>query len=203
MQKGGHEQYAIFMKVLVKKAPPEKINGQRIYLKKYELRLAPLMFAYVDKDRKRLRKFLPWVDAMKAVSVEANFIKMSTKKWKLYELFGYGIFRKSDDMYMGNIGVHSIKWEHRACELGYWILGDYEGQGYMSEAVRTLEGTMFKLGFNRVQIRCNSVNARSANVPRACGYKQEGTIREDAIELGKFRNTMVFGKLKREWKARK
>ena len=102
---------------------------------------------------------------------------------------------------MGNIGVHSIKWDLLSCELGYWILGDFEGHGYMSEAVKVLESELFKMGFNRVQIRCNDLNKRSANVPQACGYIYEGTIRQDAIELGKFRNTMVFGKLKKEWKS--
>ena len=29
---------------------------------------------------------------------------------------------------MGNLGVHTIAWESRCCELGYWILGDFEGQ---------------------------------------------------------------------------
>lgn len=136
---------------------------------------------------------------MQSVQDEKDFIKNSLKRWKENTLFEFGIFRKSDDKYIGNIGAHSISWGRHSCELGYWILGDFEGQGYMSEAVLALEAELFKLGFNRVQIRCNNTNKRSANVPRACGYKHEGTIRQDGIDLGKFRDTMVFGKLKKEW----
>lgn len=101
---------------------------------------------------------------------------------------------------MGNIGVHSIQWDQHRCEIGYWILGDFEGNGYVSEAVRALENALFKVGFNRIEIRCNTRNARSARVPRSCGYTHEGTLRQDGIDLGKFRDTMIFGKLKREWK---
>ena len=46
---------------------------------------------------------------------------------------------------MGNSGVHIAQWESRCCELGYWILGDFEGQGYMSEAVTALESAPFEL----------------------------------------------------------
>ena len=38
-----------------------------------------------------------------------------------------GFFRKEDAVSMGNLGVHTIAWESRCCELGYWILGDFEG----------------------------------------------------------------------------
>lgn len=191
------------MKPLLIKAPKIEIESERIVLRKHDLKLAKDMFAYVEKDRNRLRKFLPWVDYVKTVEDEKKFIKRTHKGWKENTLFDFGIFRKSDMKYMGNIGVHSIRWDRYLCEFGYWILGDFEGQGYMSEAVKTLESEMFKLGFNRVQIRCNNVNKRSANVPRACGYTHEGTIRQDAVELGKFRDTMVFGKLKTEWKKPK
>ncbi len=81
--------------------------------------------------------------------------------------------------------------------------GDFEGFGYMSEAVVCLENALFKVGFNRVQIRCSSINERSANVPKACGYVYEGTHRQDGIDLGKFRDTQVFSKLRKEWSAKK
>ena len=81
------------------------------------------------------------------------------------------------------------------CELGYWILGDFEGQGYMSEAVRVLEAACFAVGFHRIGIRCSSKNARSAGVPRRSGYTLDGTLRQHALERGERRDTLVFSKL--------
>ena len=191
------------MKTLKIEAPKALIESERIVLRKHDLRQANSMLTYVNKDRSRLRKFLPWVDYVKTVEDERKFIKRTHKGWKENTLFDFGIFRKSDLKYMGNIGVHSIRWDRYSCEFGYWILGEFEGQGYVSEAVKALESEMFGLGFNRIQIRCNNVNKRSASVPRACGYTHEGTIRQDGIDLGKFRDTMVFGKLKKEWRKSK
>jgi hypothetical protein len=42
---------------------PEKIDCERIILKKHNIDLAYTMFEYVEKDRERLREFLPWVDS--------------------------------------------------------------------------------------------------------------------------------------------
>jgi ribosomal-protein-serine acetyltransferase len=191
------------MKPLRPKAPAAIIQSKRIFLTKHDLTQAKTMFSYVDKDRRRLSQFLPWVDAIQSVKHEAQFIKTTHKWWTELKHFDFSIIRQSDNVYMGNIGVHSIRWDRYSCELGYWILGDFEGQGYMSEAVRAIESEMFKLGFNRVQICCSTANSRSANVPMACHYQHEGTIRQDGVDLGKFRDTLIFGKIQKDWKKQK
>lgn len=177
---------------------PEQIETERLFLRKHSEELAPLMFQYVDQDRERLRQFLPWVDFTKTVEDEVDFIKMTHEKWTTSEQFDYGLFRKSDNIYLGNVGIHSISWDHQHGQFGYWILGQFEGQGYMSESVTALQKAAFNLNFNRVEIRCSSLNMKSASVPKRLGYHLDGTLRENAIELGKFRDTMVFSKLKSE-----
>jgi len=190
------------MRPLSKKSPPKKLESQRLILRKLAPKLAVTMFEYVDKDRKRLEKFLPWTPHIKSVKDELAFINTTAAAWKDFKNFDFGIFRKEDSLYMGNIGVHSISWKNHSCEIGYWILGDFEGYGYMSEAVRCLESALFQIGFNRIQIRCSTINRRSANVPKACAYRHEGTLRQDGIDLGKFRDTDVFSKLRSEWKPK-
>lgn len=74
----------------------------------------------------------------------------------------------------------------------------YEGKGLMSAAVSALEKTCFEIGFNRVEIRCSSLNLNSAGVPKRLGYKLDGTLRQDSLEKGKYRDTLVFSKLKTE-----
>ena len=175
---------------------PAEIKSERIALRKHAVELAELMFSFVDKDRARLREFLPWVDFTKTVQDEVDYIKMTHDEWEKCSEFDFGIYRNSDNQYMGNIGVHTIRWDHDRCELGYWILGDFEGQGYISEAVTAIEKTCFQLGFHRVEIRCSSRNKKSASVPIRCGYHLDGTLIQDAIEHGKYRDTLVYGKIK-------
>jgi RimJ/RimL family protein N-acetyltransferase len=178
----------------------DRLDGDRIYLKKHDLSLAKTMFEYVDRDRKRLELFLPWTDYIHSAEDEENYIRSTHDKWEQMVLFDYGIFTKDTNRYMGNVGVHTIQWEHNCCELGYWILGDFEGQGFMSESVQVLDKYAFDNGFHRVQIRCSSINERSSAVPTRCGYVHEGTFRENAIERGKYRDTKMFSKLAHESK---
>ncbi len=176
----------------------EKLVGDRIYIKKHDIQLAKMMFDYVQEDRDRLDRFFPWVEFIKTLEDEEGYIHSTHEKWDNYTGFDYGIFKKDDDVYIGNIGVHSIRWSHNCAELGYWILGKFERQGFMSEAVQLLEKHLFEMGFHRVQIRCSDINVRSAGVPERCGYVYEGTAREDAIEKGKYRNTRTYSKLAHE-----
>lgn len=175
---------------------PELINSERIILKKHHLDIAPIMFDYVDKDRERLRQFLPWVDFIKSAQDEINYVNRTHSDWEKYHLYDYGIFDRATGTYMGNVGVHNIQWGNKCCEIGFWILGDFEGKGIMSEAVKALEQAAFEKGFHRVEIRCSSLNQRSASVPRRLGYQLEGVLSQDAIERGCYRDTMIFGKLK-------
>jgi RimJ/RimL family protein N-acetyltransferase len=154
-----------------------------------------MMFGYIDKDRERLRRFLPWVDATKSVQDTINFIKMSHEKWNAGELFNYGVFNKERNIFVGNIGLLAVKWEHECCEIGCWIAEEFEGKGFISDAVTALEIACFEKGFHHIEIRCNPLNKRSASVPIRLGYHLDGTLVQNAIEMGRHRDTSVFGKI--------
>ena len=176
-----------------------ELQSERISLKRHSLDLAPTMFKYVDQDRDRLRRFLPWVDHQNNLQDEIDYIKLTHKRWDDYTSFDYGIFDKSSETYMGNIGVHTINWANECCEIGYWLLSKFEGKGFMSNSLKVLERHLFEVGFNRVEVRCSDINERSANVPKYNGYTFEGELRQNSIELNEFRNTKIFSKLKSEY----
>ena len=62
----------------------------------------------------------------------------------------------------------------------------------------TLEKEAFKAGINRIIIKNDIKNMRSAHVAERCGYTFEGIMRQDAWdEVHKcFRDTNIFSKLK-------
>lgn len=178
--------------------PAEILIGERVELKRLALPFAEVIFKAIDLDRERLSQFLPWVDHMKTVQDEANYLQGQVEDWNQANQFNFAIFLKESDEYVGNIGAHSISFQHERCEVGYWLRGKFESQGYMTESVKLPEKELFKIGFHRIEIHCSSSNLRSAAVPLRCGYSQEALLRENAIENGRFRNTLVFGKLKSE-----
>ncbi|PIQ28211.1 N-acetyltransferase [bacterium (Candidatus Blackallbacteria) CG17_big_fil_post_rev_8_21_14_2_50_48_46] len=181
---------------MIKKPLPVHLLGNRIELRRHKLNLASKMFQAVDQDRERLRQFLPWVDAIQSEADERAYIRSTQAAWKACTLFDYGIFLKDSGVYLGNLGVHHLAWAHERCELGYWMIGAFEGQGYMTEAVQVLEKQLFESGFNRIEIRCSTLNHRSAGVPERLGYSLEGKLRREAMEMGAWRDTFIYAKLK-------
>jgi len=174
---------------------PDQIEASRLYLRKHCLELAETMYAYIERDRERLSRFLPWPSLITSVEDEIAYIEGINGQWGEGTLFDFGLFRKEDDAYMGNLGVHTINWPHDGCELGYWILGDFEGQGYMNEAVGALEAQLFEVGFHRIEIRCHSENRRSAQLPQRRGYQLDGTHRGARLTESGYADTSVYSKL--------
>jgi len=183
-----------------KKYLKESMEGEKIILKRHEIRLAQKMFEYVCKDKERLSRFLPWPPHIKSVDDEIKFIEESINAWDRYAGANYGIFRKTDKEYLGNVGAFNFDWDNESCEIGYWILGDYEGHGYMRDAVQALENELFLNGFNRIVIMCEKENQRSKLIPKSLGYTFEGRLRELKKANDKYVTLEVHSKLRKECK---
>jgi len=180
-----------------KKFLPDTIKGLRITLKRQEMGNAPLMFDYVNRDRERLSRFLPWTEFVKTVEDERGFIRQCDENWESHKAAQYAIF-SSNGEYMGNIGAFNFNWDHESCEIGYWILGQFEGKGYMSESVALLEEVLFETGFHRIIICCDTENIRSGNVPKRLKYRLEGVMRDCFKNGDHFENHQVYSKLSTE-----
>jgi RimJ/RimL family protein N-acetyltransferase len=184
--------------MFAQKSLPSVLKGPRITLEKHNSALAPEMFKTIDANREHL-KFMPWIQFTQTVEDSKKWIDATFSEWDNLALFDYGIY--FEGRYIGSAGVHSINWEFKNCELGYWISKEFEGRGFMSEVVKILESACFKQGFHRVEIRCAGFNDASARVALKNDYKLEGELREDSLINGEYRSTKVFGKLRREWEA--
>ena len=176
----------------MRKPLPELISGPRVRLQKHRVTLAQEMFEGIHQDRVRLEEFLPWPKFINSAADEAAYIESTHEKWAQGTLFDYGIIRQADNQFMGTVGVHHIDWGAAQCEVGYWILGECEGEGYVDESVELLEEAVFGAGFREIQIWCEIENERSAQLPRRRGYTLAKTIRALRVVDGVEGDTLVF-----------
>ncbi|WP_172194334.1 GNAT family N-acetyltransferase [Saccharibacillus qingshengii] len=99
---------------------------------------------------------------------------------------------------LGASGLHRFDWEARRFEIGYWVRTSCAGRGLVTEAVHGL--TRFaadELGANRVEIRCDDRNVRSAAVAVRAGFALEGVLRSwRREEDGTLVNDKVFAKIR-------
>ena len=74
--------------------PPPIIDGTRITLRRHEESLAATMFEYIDRDRERLARFLPWPPMIQSVGDELAYLQDTLRQWNACTLFDFGIFPK-------------------------------------------------------------------------------------------------------------
>src|SRR6185312_2486151 len=147
-----------------------------------ELRLlqphhAPEMFATIERNRDRLRQWLPWVDGIRTAQDEEQFIRTSLLNLASNGAFQCGIF--VNDVFVGAIGLHPIDHANRKVELGYWLDATHEGRGLITRAARAVIGHVFReLKIHRAVIYCAVENHRSRAVADRLGFKYEGIARQ-------------------------
>ena len=163
-----------------------------------EERHAAALFELVDKNRRHLRQWLPWVDLTTAVDDSQAFIQSALQQFANNEGFQTALFYQGQ--LVGMVGYHPIDWLNRSVEIGYWIAAEYQGQGLVTRASHFLVDYAFnQLELNRVVIRCSEGNSRSAVIPKRLGFTQEGVFRQQQAHYNQFVDLIVFSMLAEEW----
>ena len=149
----------------------------------------------------RLKPWFVW--ALEVPTEEENEIRLRQARAKFLtrEDLWLLLFLKGTETLVGSSGLHSIDLSVPKFEIGYWVRSRYEGQGYITEAVKGIADFAFDtLGAKRVKIRCNTDNARSAAVARRAGFEYEGTtrcIRRHHLSK-ELVDEMVFSRIRRD-----
>jgi RimJ/RimL family protein N-acetyltransferase len=144
-----------------------------------------------------LRPWMPWAQTTPTVEEAEISIREAAARFQRREDMRLNLYRKSDGLFVGGSGLHRIDWTVPRFEIGYWVRTSLQGQGYITEAVLGLTDFCFKvLGANRIEIRCDARNLRSAAVARRAGYKLEACLRHNLRDVnGDLYDTLIFSKL--------
>ena len=108
-----------------------------------------------------------------------------------------------DGRFVGQCGLAGIEATHRTAMLGIAI-GDreYWGRGHGREAVRLLLDYAFRFrNLRRVWLWVHADNERAVAAYRACGFVEEGRLREHVWSNGRYVDAVQMGVLRAEWSA--
>ena len=176
---------------------PDSFDTERLTIRAPRYGDAPEIVAAVNESLDELRPWMPW--AQEPTNVEASEARLrgAMARWITHEDLLLHIYLKGTSTFVIGSGLHRIDWNSGKFEIGYWCRTPYAGQGYVTEAVNGLTAFAFgPLKANRVEIRCDALNARSAAVAKRCGFLLEGILRHDSLAVsGELRSTMIFSKL--------
>ena len=177
---------------------PETIIGKRITLiarnnHKYD----DDCWLEVDKSRLFLAEYLLWVDKTNSLQDCYNATEMFIDLWNKGENYAYYIVLNDTDRAIGSIDIHNIDLNNYSAEIGYWLSEEYNGNGYMSEAVKLIEKQSFASGLNRIVIRTEVNNLPSSRVAEKNDYIFEGINQQALLKYNKFRDIKVYAKIKK------
>lgn len=182
----------------------EKLETDNIILQRpfpVTFELAKEIYLAVEQSRKHLAQFLSWAKDMSSPEDEFVYLKnYCDERWNDENGFAYLIREKQTGRFLGIIDLLHIDEKRKSAEIGYWLCQNATGNGYMTQAVLRLEKEAFAQGFNRIVIRNDTHNLKSANVAKNAGYHLDGVMRQDRwSEDGKcFVDTNIWSKLKED-----
>ena len=175
----------------------EELRGDGIMLRPYHERDAEAVFEAVAESRAELDQWVRFARNHRSIEATRDWIVHRMAEWLLRESFAVSIWLLAPGTYLGDLTLSPHDWDSSSCELGYWLRTSATGHGYMTTAVRLLTGYAFAtLAAQRVEIRCDERNERSAAVARRAGFVQEGRLRNDGTGPdGKLRTTLIFSRI--------
>jgi len=183
---------------------PQQLVGPRVVARAYQDGDGETIALAIAESRKRLLAAdMPWVKEWDAPEHGPIYVRRCQAKWASREDLFFGLWDRSSGLYVGSSGLHRIVWNVPSVEIGYWIRSGYEGMGLITEATALIAAFAFDCcKAERVRIRCDAENARSAAVPRRLGFTHEATLRNECRRTdGALRDTFEFGMTRADYRA--
>lgn len=97
---------------------------------------------------------------------------------------------------LGMVGLYSISWIHRTCELGIYI-GEKEqqGKGYGKEAYRLLENFASRyLNLRKIKACVVADNESATTMYEHLGFIKSGELKEERFINGKYHSVFIMEK---------
>jgi len=157
---------------------PYRIETERLLLRCWDPGDALLLEDAVSLSLAELREWMPWAhDEPMPLDRRIELLREFRSKFDSGGESIYGIFSADGSTVLGGIGLHPDVGAD-ALEIGYWIRTSATGAGLGGEAAAAMTYAGFRLrGVDRLEIRVDPANTRSARIPERLGYTMEARLR--------------------------
>lgn len=179
-----------------------RIDGEKIYIRFMEVADAK---ALLDLNMRNMDFFKDAVSTnnesfytLKGVEAKLNDIIPRMEQGLLYS---FGIFDRETDRLVGNIALSQIfRGQLQSCNIGYYLDKDFNGRGYMSEAVRLAVGFAFnELKLHRIEAGVAPHNLGSMRVLEKAGFQKEGIARKNVLLNGEWHDHQILAMLEEDF----
>jgi ribosomal-protein-alanine N-acetyltransferase len=172
-----------------------RLNGKAIYLRFLEPQDAAAVLSLYKLNRAFLT---PWEpkrsDNFYSLQAQRESIESMQAARQVDQGYGFGIFLKETGELVGRVNLSGVvRGVFQNANIGYLLAEQYNGHGYMSEAVNLVLRYAFKeLGLHRVQAGTMLNNYGSMRVLQKCGFRHEGVARRYLKINGNWEDHNIF-----------
>jgi len=161
-----------------------------------------------------LENFLKWINDLKVFRFLKLYLpttEIAEKEWireastsKTQVIFVIEVVTENGmTISIGNCGLTNINHKDQDAVFGI-VIGDKDyrqREGYGTEATTLIIDYAFKwLNLNRISSSAWDFNKRSIGFHKKVGFEREGIRRQAVFRDGQFRDELIFGLLREEWK---
>lgn len=176
---------------------PISLTGERVTLREFHTQDIDGIMAIVGDDRVTRWLSFDSRSHSEAVSMLTGILERSRQSDRTeYYLAVTDRDRPDDLIGFARLGLSGV----RAAKLGYAIRVDQWGQGYATDAARTLITFGFgRLRLHRISAAIGPDNKASIAVVKKLGFTYEGRIRDHVFTNGSWRDSLLYSVLAHEW----
>jgi len=150
------------------------------------------LYDQIEKTREQLAKYMPWGDSTRSVEDEKGFLTYCQSRIADKKLLALSIW--IDNKPVGMIDLHNIDLDNSHAEVGYWLGGEYQGNGVMTDCLKKLIEIGFdELNLHKIKLLAETVNESSNRVAEKVGFDLEGQLMDEIHSAGVFHDANLYG----------
>ena len=165
-----------------------------------------LLRKIVATDKQKIFEGLSHAEVIRYYGVSYSSFEATKAQMKFYnDLLSnetgiwWAICQKQTSEFLGACGFNNWLKEHRKAEIGFWLLPQFQQQGYMSEAVKAItEFGSSRMDLHRIEAIVENGNNNSSKMLKKLGFNYEGTHTECEVKNGRFIDLEVYALIGRK-----
>lgn len=178
-----------------------KHTGENIYIRPLEVSDAEAMLALNIKNKDFFQLYSPTKkEEFYTLEKHQAMLQKSAEDREQGQRYMFGIFLKETGALIGDVTLSGImRGALESCMLGYALDQEYNGKGYMTEAVRLAVDFAFQeLKLHRIEAGVMPRNIGSMRVLEKAGFHKEGISVENVKINGKWEDHQILAIINRE-----
>ncbi len=171
-----------------------ELKTERLILRRFNESDVNAFYEILHDDR--LHTYISFPDL--TIEQELEYIRNCMNDAENDKCEKWSIVLKETNETIGNISVNTVVKKHNYCEVGYVIRYDYWGNGYASEALKTVTDYLLDNGYYLVECKCNEYNKQSTRVLEKAGFNKDGCIPNRRLNKdGTYSGVVYYSKTKK------